>query len=268
MQAALVLASLAAAAPAAAQEQPKLRPLCASRPGLGTPPCILDKGNFQVEVGLVAAQRDETDGLTVNTVALGSTELFYGIDGINQVALVIAPFNIFTLNDRDSGRSERVMGLGDLALRWRHSLRNPDGEGFSIAIEGLINLAVGDRRLRSNGWGAGVLLPFSFPITDRLSFIAAPGIIWSANLNSDGQHVDYTGSFGLSQELGGFTVNLEGGYTRNGEPNSGRESATLATSLGWSPPRNPNLQVDTGVSFAINPTAPDLQAYIGVVKRF
>lgn len=262
------LLALMAALPAAAQEQQSLRPLCASRPGLGTPPCILDKGHFQVEVGLIAAQRDELETATGKTLALASTEVFYGIDGINQIALVVAPLNVLTLTDRATGRSESITGVGDMALRWRHSLRNPDGEGFSIAIEALVNFAFGAQRLRSYGWGAGLLVPFSFPITGKLSFIAAPGIIWSENLNSAGQHFDYTGSFGLSQELGDFDLTLEGGYTRNGEPDSGRESATFAVSLAWSPANNDNLQFDAGISVGATEPAPDLQAYIGVVRRF
>jgi hypothetical protein len=263
----LALASLFAALPAAAEEQ-SLRPLCASRPGLGTPPCVLDKGHFQVEIGIVSVQRDDTDAFGVDTVALSSTEFSYGLDGINQVSLVVAPFNIITITDQASGASRRIMGVGDVALRWRHSLRHPDGEGVSIAVEGLVNFAIGGPEIRSNGWGAGLLVPVSIPITGTLAFIAAPGFVWSENRNTAGQHFDYTGSFGLTQQLGDFAVTLEGGYTRDGEPDSGRESATVSASLAWSPPRNANLQFDAGVSVAANNPAPDLQAYVGVVKRF
>jgi hypothetical protein len=271
MRAVLLLAGLAAAAlpalPAAAEEQ-SLRPLCASRPGLGTPPCVLDKGRLQVEIGIFAVQKDDSDAFSIDTVALGSTELSYGIDGFNQVSLVIAPFNIVTITDQVDGNSRRIMGVGDVALRWRHSLRHPDGEGVSIAVEGLVNIAIGGPEIRSGNWGVGLLVPVSVPITNTLSFITAPGFIWTENRNRSGQHFDYSGSFGLTQALGDFAITVEGGYTRDGEPDSGRESATVSASLAWSPPRNANLQFDAGVSVAANNPAPDLQAYIGVVQRF
>lgn len=271
MRAALALAGLAAAAtalPALAQEQPTLRPLCASRPGLGTPPCVLDKGHVQFEIGVASIQSDAEAGFQVGTLALGSTEISYGLDGINQLSLVVAPFNIITVTNQTTGDRRRIMGVGDVALRWRHSLRNPDGEGVSIAIEGLLNFALGVPEVRSSGWGAGLLVPVSVAITDSLSFIAAPGFVWSENLNGRGQHFDYTGSFGLTRSLGDFALTVEGGYTRDGEPDSGKESATLAGSLAWSQPHDANLQFDAGFSLALNASAPDVQAYLGVVKRF
>lgn len=87
------------------------------------------------------------------------------------------------------------------------------------------------RQQRSSSWGAGVLMPVSVAITDTLAFIITPGFVWSENLNLRGQHFDYTGSFGLTQELGDFALTVEGGYTRDGEPDSGRESASIAASL-------------------------------------
>jgi hypothetical protein len=271
MRAAFALAGLAAAAaaaPALAQQQPTLRPLCASRPGLGTPPCVLDKGHVQFEIGVVSAQRDAEAGYRVETLALGSTEISYGLDGINQLSVVVAPYNIITTTNEATGTRRRIMGVGDVALRWRHSLRNPDGEGLSIAAEGLLNFALGVPGVRSSGWGAGVLFPLSWAITDTLAFITAPGFVWSENIARTGQHFDYTGSFGLAKTLGDFALTVEAGYTRDGEPDSGRESASVAGSLAWSPPRDANLQFDAGFSLALNPSAPDVQAYIGVVKRF
>lgn len=268
MRVALLLAGLLAAPAAAAEAEPALRPLCASRPGLGTPPCIIDKGHLQAEIGIIALQRDESAAFNIETLALGSAELSYGIDGINQISLVVAPYNIITFTDQASDRSRRIMGLGDIALRWRHSLRNPDGEGLSIAIEGLINFAIGGPDIRSTGWGAGLLLPVSVPITKSLSFVTAPGFVVSENNLRPGVHLDYSGSFGLAQTLGDFTLTVEGGYTLNGDPDSGRESATVSASLAWSPPRNANLQFDAGIAVAANAPAPDIQAYIGVVRRF
>jgi hypothetical protein len=266
---------LLAAMPAVAQSPPAttaegatLRPLCGSRPGLGTPPCILDKGHVQVEIGLVTSQTDTEDNLRSGTIAYGSTEATYGIDGLNQVSLIWAPFNKISITDTVTGRRREYSGVGDVALRWRHSLRNPDGEGLSIAIEGLVNVPTGPKVVSQNEWGFGLLVPLSVAITDTLAFIAAPGFVWSENTNSNGQHFDYNGSFGLSKTWGSVTCNVEAGYARDGEPGSGRSSATLATSLAWSPPDSVNFQMDVGVSIGTNPDAPDLQGYVGLVQRF
>ena len=45
----LAAALLASAAPAGAEG---LRDFCPDRPGLGTPPCTMDPGHFDVELGL------------------------------------------------------------------------------------------------------------------------------------------------------------------------------------------------------------------------
>lgn len=268
-----VVAGLAAM-PAAAGT---LRPLCASRPGIGTPPCILDKQHAQVEVGLVTSQSDTEDGIALGTTAFGSTEISYGIDGNNQVSVFWAPLNLFRVTDPATGEQRETTGLSDVALRWRHSLRNPDGEGLSLAIEGLVNIPVGKQEITtspgaqqigSNKWGFGLLLPVSVAITDTLAFVAAPGFIWSENDAPSGQHFDYDGSFGLAKTLGTISLTVELGYSRDGEPESGKSSATVSGALAWSPSGNENLQLDVGVSVAANKDAPDLQVYLGVVKRF
>ena len=51
--AAALMASAPAAAAADAASSDGLRPLCADRPGKATPPCILDAGHTQLEVGVV-----------------------------------------------------------------------------------------------------------------------------------------------------------------------------------------------------------------------
>jgi hypothetical protein len=160
------------------------------------------------------------------------------------------------------------MGLGDISLRWRHSLRHPDGEGISIAFEAFANMAIGGPDIRSNGWGAGLLLPLSVPITSSLSFITAPGFVVSENSLRPGVHVDYAGSLGLAQAMGSFTLTVEWGYALNGDPDNRQVATTASAALAWSPPRNANLQFDAGVAVATNAPAPDIQAYIDVVRRF
>lgn len=254
-----------AALPAHAQA---LRPLCAARPGIGTPPCILDKRHVQVEVGIFSTQTDVEDGVGVDTIAWGSTEVSYGIDGINQLSVIWAPVNVIRVTDDTTGEQRRYTGVGDVALRWRHSLRNPDGEGLSIALEALVNVPTGAPRISENELGFGLLIPVSLAITDSFALIAAPGFIWSENTGGDGQHFDYNGSFGLTKTLGAFNLAIEAGYTRDGQPGESRSAATVAGSVAWLPPGNPNAQIDLGASVAANGDAPDLQVYLGFVHRF
>src|SRR5436190_17125149 len=87
MRVILPVLMLSLAAPAAAQE---LRPFCSERPGKATPPCILDAGHAQLEVGLAdAVVQRGPDAYTV-----GATELRLGVSRRAEVELGWTPLAV------------------------------------------------------------------------------------------------------------------------------------------------------------------------------
>src|SRR5438552_7676042 len=55
------------------------RDLCPDRPGKGTPPCILDVGHWQLEVGAVDFQHGQAAGVTTDAWSWGGLEARLGL---------------------------------------------------------------------------------------------------------------------------------------------------------------------------------------------
>jgi hypothetical protein len=105
------------ATPAHAQ----LRDLCPERPGLDTPPCIVDAGHLQVETGLADWTRDRTPDQRSTTVTLGETELRYGIDSDTEIRASWSGYISQRVIDRLSGESSHASGAGDLSLGFKRA---------------------------------------------------------------------------------------------------------------------------------------------------
>jgi len=141
----IVLAFLALAGAARAQE----RDFCADRPGKGSPPCVLDKGRFQVEVSAADALFSRGGGVSVDDVSYGALELRLGLTDIVEGLLTWTPRQ--WVRTKDQGATSRVSGSGDLGLALRWSLKNPDGEGLSVALQPFVTAPTGGEGDRRRG---------------------------------------------------------------------------------------------------------------------
>ncbi len=118
-----------------------LRPLCPTRPGLATPPCIVDSGHVLAELGLADWTLDRQGGMRTDTLVAGDLLLRYGIEGRDEVQIGLTSFG--TVRTRDASGISHMSGVGDLTLALKHSLGHPDGSGFSVAIQPFLTLPTG-----------------------------------------------------------------------------------------------------------------------------
>src|ERR1700754_1567747 len=108
MRAVVLVLMLSIATPCAAQA---LRPFCAERPGKATPPCILDAGHLQLEVGLADGVFERSAGAHEDTYSLGASELRFGLTRRVEVEAGWAPLIVDHV--RGAGRTT---GVGDALL--------------------------------------------------------------------------------------------------------------------------------------------------------
>ncbi len=121
---AIVLTLLAGAAQAQ-----DLREFCAQRPGRATPPCILDAGHLQLEVGLADAvlqrhggDHEDTDTYLAPALRLGLTRRF-------ELEASAIPYVLDAA--RGSGRTK---GVGDTTFGLLGAITDPDGEGPAVSV--------------------------------------------------------------------------------------------------------------------------------------
>jgi hypothetical protein len=116
----------------AAQAEPELRDFCADRPGLNTPPCTVDAGHFQVEIGLGDWTLDRQPDSRTDTILAGDLLVRYGLDQTTEVEVGWTSFGHVRVRDTATGEVTRTARTGDVLLSVRKSLAGPDGK---VAIQ-------------------------------------------------------------------------------------------------------------------------------------
>ncbi len=169
--------------------------------------------------------------------------------------------------DRATGAVASASGIGDLTIALRQNLANPDGSGLSAAIMPYATLPTGDGAIGAGEWTAGLLLPLSYDLGGGLQLGLTAQAEAAADQDGDGRHLAYGGVVGLALPLSDAVgVTAEIAAARDHDP-SGRETEWLAgLSAGWMAAEG--LQLDAGINVGLDSTAPDLQLYFGVARRF
>lgn len=256
---------LAIGSPGAAQAA--LRDYCPARPGLGTPACTIDPGHVSVETGLADWTRDDTDDSRTDTVLIGDTLVRIGLTDTIEALVGFTPFGHDHERDRLSGAVSRADRVGDALLGAKVNLHNPDGSGFSIAAQPFVTVPLGRAPIGAGDFGAGFALPMSYGLGDRVSLQFTPELDAAVDDDGDGRHFAASGIFGmgvsLSDELSGT---IEYAVLRDDDPDDRTTQSLASLSFGYTP--GDDLQLDIGGVAGLNRDSPDVEAYLGVSRRF
>lgn len=262
---AALLTTLAATS-AHAEDPGQLRDFCAHRPGKATPPCLIDPGRLMVEIDGFDFARTRDAGVTQDATVVLSPDLRFGLTPAIEASLNLAPY--VRLRTRAAGQASATSGTGDsqFALTW--SLKNPDGSGTSVAVEAFAGLPTAQHGLGAGGFQGGFVIPIAFTLPAGLSLTLDPEID-ALRTAGGGLHPAYAGAVALSRGLGqGLTGSVELWASQDQNPAGHVAQATFDAALAWISKGRPNLQLDGGVNFGLDRAAPDVQAYVGVSRRF
>lgn len=257
-----ILAVLALAGAAHAQE----RDFCADRPGKGSPPCVLDKGRFQVEASAADALFSRGGGVSVDDVSYGALELRLGLTDIVEGQLTWTPRQ--WVRTKDQGVTSTVSGAGDLGLALRWSLKNPDGEGLSVALQPFVTAPTGANGISAEVWQGGVIAPISIPISEVWSLSLAPEIDARANASGSGRHAAYALAAGVGRAVGPVNLGAELWVDVDDDPSGRATKASFDLTAAWTPAALKDIQLDAGAYLGLNRKTPDLELVVGVAHRF
>lgn len=255
---ALALFALATAANA---EQ---RDFCASRPGLNTPPCIVDTGHPILELGLVDWTLSRQPGSRTDTINSGQATLRVALGASTEVQVGWTAFGTVRTADRTANIVQRDSGVGDVTLAMRRSLGAANGP---IAIQPYVTLPTGGTAIGAGDWGAGVQLPMGFSLGHGIQLAVTPQVAAAVNGSRSGRHVAYGAAAGLSTSLlEGLSGAVEVSATRDEDPAGAKTKALASTSLAWMAGKN--TQLDVGTVAGLNSDSPALEIYFGISRRF
>lgn len=260
--AAMLLVAGSATAVSAAE-----RDYCPTRPGLGTTPCTIAPGRVSVETGVADWTRDDNADTRQDVLTYADTAIRIGITDIVEVQVALTPYGDVRTRDKLSGAITREGGVGDLLVGTKVNLRNPGGDGFSIAVAPFVTAPTGGSAIGAGDWGAGVVLPMSVDIGHSLSLQVTPEVDAAVDGDRSGRHLAYSAVLGLgfplAEKLSG-TIEVQG--VQDDDPGGATTKAFGSASIAWLP--RPDLQLDLGGVAGLNRDSPDIELYVGISRRF
>jgi hypothetical protein len=262
--ASLALTILAVASAAHAEE----RDFCADRPGKGSPPCVLDAGRFQAELGGADAAFSRGGGTSVDDVSYGGLELRLGLSSTLEGQLSWTAHERVREKDRASGTTTTTSGAGDLGLALRWSLMNPAGDGLSIAVQPFVTAPTGANGIGGDIWQGGVIAPMSIPLSPDWSLSLSPQVEARENASGSGRHVGYAIAGGFGRAVGPVNLGAELWVDRDEDPTGHITQASFDLTAAWTPKTLKDVQLDASAYVGLNRQTPDLELVVGVAHRF
>jgi hypothetical protein len=246
-----------------------LRDFCADRPGKGTPACILDKGHIQAETSLIDVTHDRSADAVNDTALIGDLLIRAGVTKTTELRIGWTPFGIVRSHDFLANARTHSSSTGDTSIGFRTSLKNPDGLGFSIAVQPSVSVPTGGSAIGNGTWGASLILPMSMPLSNTIQLAVTPEIDAAPDSDRQGRHRRYGGVIGIGLRLGAtMSTGVELAAFRVEDPMGHSTKATIDMTLAWTPAATKDFQVDAGVYAGINSQTPGLQVVLGLAKRF
>lgn len=243
------------------------RDYCPDRPGIGVPACTMAPGQFSLEVGLGDWTLDRNQDERQDVILVGDTLLRYGIADHAEVQLGWSSLGFSRTRDRTTGQVEHRDGTGDVTLAVKRNLIHPDGSGFAAALLPFVTLPVGREPIGAGDWGAGLAVPMTYELSDRLSLESTSSFDAAVDEDGHGRHFAFEevvgANFKLSEQL---TATAEYQITADRDPEGHHLAHLSGLSLAWQPGKD--LQLDLGANAGLDHDAPDAELYFGVSRRF
>ena len=263
MKISLILLALTIAVPAAAQD--KLRDYCPARPGLGSPACTIDPGHVSVETSLADWTLDKQGGDRTDTVLIGDTLVRIGLTDTIEAQVGWTPVGI--VRERSGSVIDRATKIGDVTLGLKANLANPDGSGFSAAVQPFVTLPAGRQPIGAGDWGAGVVVPLTYDLSKTVNVQFVPEVDAAVNESGHGRHFAASAVIGVGVQLNDkLTVELEDQVVRDDDPD-GKSTQDLA-GVSFAYKASDNLQFDVGGIAGLSRDAPDIELIAGISRRF
>ncbi|PAX07979.1 transporter [Sphingomonas lenta] len=270
----VTLAALALSAEALAQGLPPAPsqqgdaqepPLCTDRPTKSNAACTVPAGAIQIETDLIAWTRTDAAGTRVDTIAYTNPTLKLGLGRHTDVQFNIAPY-VETRVRTPDGAVERIGGAGDLVLRLKQRLTDPDA-ALQVGVIPFVKAPTAKRGVGNREWEGGVAVPVQYALPRGVTLTFGPEVDLLHDADGRGKHVQLVGTANIAKAVAPTVgVAAELWTAQNYDPAGTVRQYSADVAVTWLV--RPRLQLDAGANFGLNRATPDAQAYLGLSTRF
>lgn len=248
--------------PAGAEE---LKPLCSDRPGRGTGACTVEKGHWQVELGLWDATFQRRAGVTTDVTSAANPTVKYGVTDSFDIEASMSFYQSVRIHDASGTLTDS--GVGDLLLHAKWKPNSGGDEAFTWILDPFIKLPTASRGLGNGEVEGGLLIPLSYELGGGWSLESTPEADILLNDARRGYHASIVDVIGLGRDIAeGLNLGVEIWTSQNFDPEGTMSQYSFGPALAWQP--NSNNQFDGGFAVGLNRQTPDLELYVGFSRRF
>jgi Putative MetA-pathway of phenol degradation len=259
------IAACLALLPVAAQAED--RDYCPDRPGFNTPACTIAPGKVSVETSIADWALDNRPDSRTDTVLIGDTVVRVGLTDAIEARIGWTPYGHVRTRDKATGAIDSAGRVGDVTLGMKANFLHPDGDGLAIALLPYVSLPVGRTPVGAGDWGAGVLLPVTYSLSDAVQLEATPELDAAVDADGRGRHAAYGSAAGIGWKVAEpVTLTGEVQVIRDDDPQGASTQTLAALSVAYS--ASDDLQFDVAGVAGLDHNAPDVELIAGLARRF
>jgi Putative MetA-pathway of phenol degradation len=240
---------------------------CPDRPGMNTPPCVIERGHVSAEASFADWTHDKSAASVDDQLLIGDLALRYGVAKHAELRLAWTSFGHLRSRDRVTGLVDSASGVGDVTIGVKRNLLGLDGAGFALAVVPSITLPTGGAALGAGDWHGGLQVAMAGPVGHGISWMLTPEVDAAVNGSGNGRHLAYGSAGGLGFTLGAkLNLSVEAQVMRDDDPSGVITTAQAGAALAFA--ARDNMQFDLGTVFGLNANTPDFRIYVGIARHF
>lgn len=241
------------------------REMTTDRPDTTESPFTVEPGHFQLEMSLIEFSQDNANpqhaSVHVNEWNFAPFNLRIGVADNADLHVIFETHHQSRIDDRTTGRVDKLSGYGDLTLRMKWNFWGNDGGPTAFGIMPFVKLPTGSNDFGNHHVEGGVILPASFELPAGWSLSAMTEWDLVRNRTDTGYSHLWLNSASFSHAVAGPVD----GFVELVSQVGGPPIVTLNSGLTWGV--GDNLQFDIGINLALTRAADDMLLFTGFAWR-
>jgi hypothetical protein len=243
-----------------------LREMATDRPDKTESAYTVDAGHFQFETDLLSYTYDRGENETVKALALAPINMKIGILNNVDLQLIAETYNIQRTKDRDTNRSTRLSGFGDLLFRCKTNLWGNDGGPTALAVMPFVKVPTNQDDLGNGALEGGIIFPFAMELPADWGLGAQAQVDYLQDSNSSDYHQEFSNTITVSHDIVGKLAGYVELYSNVSTERGAKWIATF--DFGFTYALTRDIQLDGGMNTGLTEAADDFNPFIGLSMRY